>query len=262
MVHSDAAGPPLAAGATGEPEPMSDRPLENRIVAVTGASRGIGRAIAREAALAGAHVVAIARTVGGLEELDDEIQRAGGSATLVPLDLRDFDAIDRMGAALFERFGRLDGLVGNAGVLGVLTPLGHLDQKVWDEVMAVNLTANWRLIRSFDPLLKRSGTGRCVFVSSGVARSHKAYWGPYAISKAGLEAMVGIYAKEGVIAGIKANLINPGPLRTAMRAKAMPGEDPATLATPEDLAPHVVALLGAALETTGGTWDFPSRAWI
>ncbi|KPL55317.1 oxidoreductase [Prosthecomicrobium hirschii] len=241
---------------------MSDKPLNDRIVVVTGASRGIGRAVALEIARAGAHVVAVARTVGGLEELDDAILAVGGTATLVPLDLKDFDAIDRLGAALYGRFGRIDGLVGNAGVLGVLTPLGHVDVKVWDEVMAVNVTANWRLIRSFDPLLKQSGSGRALFVTSGAARKRSAYWGPYSISKAALEAMVATYAREGAIAGIKANLINPGPIRTAMREKAMPGEDAATLPAAEELAPYFVPLLGTGLVETGRVWDFPSRSWL
>lgn len=236
-------------------------PLADRIVVITGASRGIGRAMALAVAGAGAHVVALARTVGGLEELDDSIRAIGGTATLVPLDLKDFDAIDRLGAALHERFRRIDGLVGNAGVLGILSPLAHVDQKVWDEVMAVNVTANWRLIRSFDPLLRASGTGRAVFLTSGAARKFNAYWGPYAVSKAALEALVVTYAREGEIHGVKANLLNPGPIRTAMRAKAMPGEDPATLPAPEDLAPHVVPLLTADCTESGRVWDFPTLGW-
>lgn len=241
---------------------MSDPLLNDRIVVVTGASRGIGRAVALEAARAGAHVVATARTVGGLEELDDAIRAEGGQATLVPLDLREFDAIDRLGAALFERFGRVDGLFGNAGVLGVLSPLAHVDQKVWDEVIAVNVTANWRLIRSLDPLLRRSGNGRALFVSSGVARHPRAYWGPYSVSKAALEAMVATYAQEAALAGIKVNILSPGAVRTAMRAKAMPGEDPDTLPAPEDLAPHAVRLLAPAIEETGRIWDFRARTWL
>lgn len=236
-------------------------PLADRIVVITGASRGIGRAMALAVAAAGGHVVALARTVGGLEELDDAIRGIGGTATLVPLDLKDFDAIDRLGAALHERFRRIDGLVGNAGVLGILSPLAHVDQKVWDEVMAVNVTANWRLIRSFDPLLRASGTGRAVFLTSGAARKFNAYWGPYAVSKAALEALVVTYAREGEIHGVKANLLNPGPIRTAMRAKAMPGEDPATLPAPEDLAPHVVPLLAADCAESGRVWDFPTLGW-
>jgi NAD(P)-dependent dehydrogenase (short-subunit alcohol dehydrogenase family) len=241
---------------------MADISLAGRTVVVTGASRGIGRVLALEIARAGAHVVALARTVGGLEELDDEIKGIGGAATLVPLDVKDFDGLDRLGAALYERFGKIDGLVGNAGVLGILSPLAHIDQKVWDEVMAVNVTANWRLIRSLDPLLRRSGDARCVFVSSGAARRFRAYWGVYAVSKAALEALVVTYAREGEIAGVKANLINPGPIRTAMRAKAMPGEDPETLDGPDVLVPAVLRMLSPALEESGRVWDHPTQAWV
>ncbi|MGI9464773.1 MAG: SDR family NAD(P)-dependent oxidoreductase, partial [Aestuariivirgaceae bacterium] len=186
------------------------KPLENRIAVVTGASRGIGYAIARQLAMNGAHIIAVARTVGGLEDLDDEITRAGGTATLVPADLQDHAAIDQLGAAIHERWGKLDILVGNAGVLGKLTPLGHLEPKVWDEVMAVNVTANWRLIRSLDPLLQRSDAGRAVFVSSGAAHDIHAYWGAYSISKAALEAMVKTYAAETASTPIRANILNPG----------------------------------------------------
>jgi NAD(P)-dependent dehydrogenase (short-subunit alcohol dehydrogenase family) len=241
---------------------MTDKAFADRIAVVTGASRGIGAAVALELARAGAHVVAVARTVGGLEELDDRIRSVGSTATLVPLDIRDFDALDRLGAALYERFGRVDALVGNAGVLGVLSPLGHVDPKTWDEVMAVNVTANWRLIRSLDPLLRVAPAGRAVFVSSGAARNRRAYWGPYSVSKAALEALVVTYARELEISKARVNLVNPGPLRTAMRAAAMPGEDPATLATPEDLAPHILPLLDATQQENGRVWDFPTRAWL
>jgi len=241
---------------------MSDLPLAGRVALVTGASRGIGYHLAKQIAAAGAHVIAVARTVGGLEELDDEIKAGGGSATLVPLDLKDFDGIDRMGQALFERFGRLDGLVGNAGVLGVLSPLGHVDQKLWDKVMAVNVTANWRLIRSLDPLLRLSDAGRAVFLTSGAAHRIRAYWGPYAVSKAALEAMVVTWARESEITPIKANLLNPGPLRTAMRAQAMPGEDAETLDRPDVLLPAVMRLLSPALEISGRVWDHPTGDWI
>ena len=175
------------------------QPLANRIALVTGASRGIGYATALALAQAGAHVVAVARTVGGLEELDDAIRAASGSsATLVPLDLKDYPGIDRLGLALRERFGRLDILVGNAGILGSLSPLGHVEPKAWDDVMAVNVTANWRLICAMDPLLKFSDAGRVVFVSSGVAARATAYWGPYAVSKAALETLARTYAAETV----------------------------------------------------------------
>lgn len=229
------------------PYPMS-KPLENRIVLVTGASRGIGRAAAIALAGAGAHVILIARTVGGLEEVDDEIQKNGGSATLVPMDLRDFDAIDRLGASIYERWGRLDGLLGNAGVLGVLTPLPHLEPKTWQEVMDVNVTANWRLIRSLDPLLRMSDAARVLFVTSGAARKHIPYWGVYAMSKSALEIVALTYAAECEQTPIRVNLINPGPMRTLMRQKAMPGEDPAYLVKPEEMAFKVVEMLSPSYD--------------
>src|SRR5882757_4063782 len=219
-----------------------------RIALVTGASRGIGRAAAIALAEAGAHVILVARTVGGLEETDDEIQKAGGSATLVPMNLRDGDAIDRLGASIFERWGRLDAFLGNAGVLGQLTPLAHLEPKIFQEVMEVNVTANWRLIRSLDPLLRQSEAGRVLFVTSGAARKHTAYWGAYSISKAALESLALTYAVECETTNIKVNLINPGPMRTAMRKKAMPGEDPANLPAPENLAPRIVEMLSPGYE--------------
>ncbi|CAH1660844.1 Uncharacterized oxidoreductase YciK [Hyphomicrobiales bacterium] len=233
------------------------RPLEDRIALVTGASRGIGRAAALAYARAGAHVVALARTVGALEELDDEIRAAGGSATLVPIDLNDFEGLDRLGAAIHERWGKLDILLANAGVLGVLSPLGHVEPKVWDNVMTINVTANWRLIRSLDPLLRASDAGRAIFLSSGAAHSCRAFWGAYATSKAAVEAMARSYAAETEKTPLRVMLVNPGPLRTAMRRAAMPGEDPETLKTPEDLAPHLVELASPAWTETGKIFDFP-----
>ena len=217
--------------------------LTGRIALVTGASRGVGRASAIALAKAGAHVILTARTVGGLEETDDEIQKLGGSATLVPMNLRDGDAIDRLGASIYERWGRLDAFLGNAGVLGQLTPLAHLEPKLFQEVLEVNLIANWRLIRSLDPLLRLSDAGRVLFITSGAARKHTAYWGAYAISKAALESLALTYAAECETTKVKVNLLNPGPMRTAMRKKAMPGEDPGTLPVPEDMAYRVVEML-------------------
>ncbi|GJE04929.1 MULTISPECIES: SDR family NAD(P)-dependent oxidoreductase [Methylobacterium] len=236
----------------------AERPLAGRIAVVTGASRGIGRAAALALAGAGAHIVAVARTQGALEELDDAVGAAGSTATLAPFDITDSDAIDRLGAAINERWGRLDVLVGNAGILGALTPLGHLPPKTWAQVMDVNVTANWRLIRSLDPLLRRSDAGRAVFVTSGAAHKARAYWGPYAVSKAALDALVRTYAAETETTAIRAMLLNPGPLRTAMRHQAMPGEDPQTLRTPEDLAPHFVRLASPGWTETGKLYDFPS----
>jgi NAD(P)-dependent dehydrogenase (short-subunit alcohol dehydrogenase family) len=234
-----------------------DKPLADRLAVVTGASRGIGRAAAIAFAKAGAHVVAIARTQGGLEELDDEIRAAGAFATLVPLDLKDCEAIDRLGGAINERWGKLDILLGNAGLLGEIAPLTHVDQPVWDAVMAVNVTANWRLIRSLDPLLQKSDAGRAVFLTSGAAHRCLAYWGPYSVSKAALEALVRTYAAETATTPIRVMMVNPGPLRTRMRAAAMPGEDPETLRTPEELAPHLVRLASPEWSETGRIYDFP-----
>ena len=218
--------------------------LEGRIALVTGASRGIGAAVAKRFAEEGAHLILTARTQGGLEEVDDAIRASGSDegATLLPMDLKDFDAIDQMGQAIHERFGRLDILVGNAGVLGTLSPVGHIEPKDWDEVLAVNLTANWRLIRSCDPLLQASEAGRAIFVTSGVARHVVPYWGGYAVSKAALEMLVGIYAAENAKTNVRANILDPGAARTAMRAKAMPGEDPNTLPTPESITDAFVDL--------------------
>jgi NAD(P)-dependent dehydrogenase (short-subunit alcohol dehydrogenase family) len=238
------------------------KPLSDRIALVTGASRGIGHATAVALARQGAHVVALARTVGGLEELDDEIKKEGSSATLVPLDLRDFDALDRLGASLHERFKKLDILVGNAGQLGALAPLGHLDPKVWDEVFAVNVTANWRLIRSLDPLLRASEAGRAVFVTSGITFRARAYWGLYAASKAALEMLVRVYAEEAAKTAVKVNLFNPGPIRTRMRAKAMPGEDPMTLDTPEQAAAAIVPLCLPSCEETGMIFNYTDKKFL
>jgi len=232
------------------------RTLEGRVALVTGASRGIGRAAGVALAKAGAHVILVARTVGGLEEADDEIQKAGSTATLVPLNLRDGDAIDRLGASIFERWGRLDGFFGNAGVLGQLTPLAHLEPKTFQEVMEVNVTANWRLIRSLDPLLRLSDAGRVLFVTSGAARKHTAFWGAYAVSKAALESMALTYAAECEPTNIKVNLINPGPMRTAMRKKAMPGEDPNTLPSPDEMAPKIVEMLSPSFAQNGAAVNF------
>lgn len=232
--------------------------LKGRVAVVTGASRGIGYVTALELAKAGAHVIAVARTVGGLEDLDDAIREFGGTATLVPIDLKDFPAIDRLGASIHERWGKLDILVGNAGMLGPISPLGHVLPKAFDDVMAVNVTANWRLIRSLDPLLRAAEAGRALFVSSGAAHKTMAYWGPYSISKAALQALVMTYAAETQRTKLRVNLINPGPLRTRMRAEAMPGEDPLTLRTPEELAPQIVRMASPEADEHGMIFDFPT----
>jgi NAD(P)-dependent dehydrogenase (short-subunit alcohol dehydrogenase family) len=225
--------------------------LQNRIALVTGASRGIGAAVAKRFAKEGAHVILVARTVGALEAVDDEITRAGGKATLVPLDLADHDKIDALGAQLAQRFGRLDILVGNAGILGDLTPLTHAEPKMWERVMATNVTANWRLIRSLDPLLRASEAGRAMFVTSGVAHGVHPYWGPYAVSKTALEMLVKTYAAEASGTSIKVNLIDPGVVRTSMRAAAMPGEDPMSLPLPESITDVFVTLAAGTCRKHG-----------
>jgi|HubBroStandDraft_6_1064221.scaffolds.fasta_scaffold242578_2 NAD(P)-dependent dehydrogenase (short-subunit alcohol dehydrogenase family) len=232
------------------------KPLADRVALVTGASRGIGAATALALAKAGAHVVAIARTVGGLEELDDAIRSVGSSATLVPLDLKDYDGIDRLALALNERYRKLDVLVGNAGILGPLSPLGHIEPKAWDEIIAVNVTANWRLIRALEVLLKASDAGRAVFMTSGAASSAKAYWGAYAASKAALNVLARTYAAETVNTRVRVNLFNPGATRTRMRAAAMPGEDPTTLPTVEQVAEKIVALCLPEFQDSGKLYDF------
>jgi NAD(P)-dependent dehydrogenase (short-subunit alcohol dehydrogenase family) len=235
------------------------RPLFGRIALVTGASRGIGRAVALELARAGAHIIALARTQGGLEELDDAIRAESGEATLVVCDLKDSGGLDRLGAAIYERWKKLDIFIGNGGILGPLTPLAHVDPPQWDEVLTVNVTANWRLIRSLDLPLRASDAGRVVFISSGVAHMARPYWGPYAVSKAALDALAQTYAAETeAVSNVRVMLVNPGPLRTRMRAVAMPGEDPSTLKTPEDLAPKIAALCSPEWAETGKLYDFPS----
>ena len=232
------------------------KPLADRIALVTGASRGIGAATALALAKAGAHVVAVARTVGGLEALDDAIHAAGGSATLVPLDMKDFDGIARLGAALDQRYLRLDVLVGSAGILGALSPLGHIEPKVWNEVMTVNLTANWQLIRTFDPLLRQSEAGRAVFITSGLSWLARAYCAPYAISKAALNAMVCTYAAETASTRLRVNLFNPGPTRTRLYAAGWPGVDPATLAAPEAVAEAIVPLCLPSCSDSGKVYEY------
>ncbi|MEP3439561.1 MAG: SDR family NAD(P)-dependent oxidoreductase [Hoeflea sp.] len=225
--------------------------LEGRIALVTGASRGIGYATALALARQGAHVIAVARTSGGLEELDDAIQADGGSATLVPMDLTDMPAIDRLGAAINDRWGKLDILVANAGVLGVISPVGHVEAKVFDKVMTVNVTATWRVIRSVEPLLIKSDAGRALILSSGVAHSARAFWGPYAASKAAVETLARVWAAETEKTSLKVNSIDPGATRTAMRAQAFPGEKPETLPHPAEVAAKLVPLCGPDCTVTG-----------
>ncbi|MBB4065569.1 SDR family NAD(P)-dependent oxidoreductase [Gellertiella hungarica] len=225
--------------------------LKGRIAVVTGASRGIGYFTALELAKAGAHVVACARTVGGLEELDDAIKAVGGSATLVPFDLTDMKAIDGLGGAIYERWGKLDIMVANAGVLGVISPIGHVEAKVFEKVMAVNVTATWRLIRSLDPLLTRSDQGRAILLSSSAAHKCAPFWGPYSASKAAVEALARTWAGESQRTPLRVVSVDPGGTRTAMRAQAFPGEDPATLPHPSEVAAAILPLCGPELTETG-----------
>jgi len=230
--------------------------LSGKVVLVTGASRGIGYQAALEAARRGAHIIAVARTVGGLEDLDDEIKAVGGDTTLVPLDLRDGDGIDRLGAAIFERWGHLDGLIGNAGVLGTITPVAHLDVKDFDQAFAVNVAANYRLIRSLDPLLRQAEAGRAVFLSSSSSHSARPFWGVYAASKAALEALVKSYAAELSTSPVKANVFWPGAVRTGMRAKAMPGENPDTLSHPREIVGKLIDMVSPAWTETRMIFDY------
>ncbi len=225
--------------------------LKDRIAVVTGASRGIGYFTALELAKAGAHVIACARTVGGLEELDDAIQAAGGSATLVPFDLTDMGAIDRLGASIHERWGKLDILVANAGILGVISPIGHIEAKVFEKVMLTNVTATWRLIRSVEPLLLKSDAGRALILSSGAAHKCRPFWSAYSASKAAVEALARTWSAEQQQKPLRVNSIDPGVTRTAMRAQAMPGEDPSTLPHPSEVAKSILHLASPEMQETG-----------
>jgi NAD(P)-dependent dehydrogenase (short-subunit alcohol dehydrogenase family) len=230
--------------------------LEGKVALVTGASRGLGYATALHLAKEGAHIIATARTRGGLEELDDAVKAAGSTATLVPMNLTDYEAIDRLGAAIFERWKKLDVLVGNAGTLGKLTPLAHVDPKIWDDAMATNLTANYRLIRSMDTLLQAASQGRAIFVTSGLAQKCFPYWGTYSVGKAALEALVRTYAGEVATTNLRVNCFSPGATRTKMRATAMPGEDPETLPTPEEVSAQMVAMCLPEFVDNGGVWKY------
>jgi NAD(P)-dependent dehydrogenase (short-subunit alcohol dehydrogenase family) len=236
---------------------MSSSP-NRRIALVTGASRGIGYATALALAKTGAHVVAVARTSGALEGLDDEIKAAGSTATLVPLDLKDLDGIARLGLALHERYGKLDVLVANAAILGPLSPLSHVEPKAWADVIAINVTANWQLIRCMEPLLVKSDAGRAVFLTSAAASDAQAYWGPYAISKSALDTMARIWAAETAITPLKINIFDPGAVATRMRKSAFPGEEQDTLKTPDEVAPKIVELCLPSFMDSGKLYSFPA----
>jgi NAD(P)-dependent dehydrogenase (short-subunit alcohol dehydrogenase family) len=241
--------------------------LTGRIALVTGASRGIGYFIAKQMAAAGAHVIAVARTVGGLEELDDEIKanrdKTGkGEATLAPLDLTDMAGIDRLGGAIHERWGRLDILVANAGVLGVIAPIGHVEAKTFEKVFAVNVTGTWRLIRSVDPLLRQSDAGRAIILSSGLAHSARAFWAPYAASKAAVETLMRSWAHETENLPLRVNAADPGATRTAMRAQAVPGENPETLPHPSDVAARILPMASTSVTVTGKIYQAKHDRWV
>ncbi len=216
--------------------------LQGRVALVTGASRGIGAAVARAFAAEGAHVILTARTVSGLEETDDAIRARGGKATLLPLDLLKADQIALLGPAIAEKFRRLDILVANAGILGTLSPVAMSDPKIWESVMKVNVLANYHLIRTLDPLLRGSDAGRAIFVTSSAAQAKMPFWGAYAASKAALEAMVATYATEVAHSSLRVSILNPGAVRTLMRTEAFPGEDPMTLPEPDSIAERFVEL--------------------
>ncbi len=228
---------------------MSD--TQGRVALITGASRGIGRAVALELARGGWRLVSVARSTKALEALDDEVRALGGEATLVPMDLRDYNGIDQLAAVLFDRFGKLDGLVGNAGVLGAVTPAHQVTPGVIEETIGVNYIANHRLIRAMHPLLRASDAGRAVFLTTGLATAPLAYFSPYAASKAALEMLVLTYAAELNVTPVKANLFSPGPVRTSMRAKAFPGEDPTQHPTPEEVAPQIAAMIAPSYSANG-----------
>jgi len=234
-------------------------PLTGRIILVTGASRGIGKAAALALAAQGAKVIAVARTLESLQDLDPECRSIGGSAYAVAADMADGRRIHEIADVIGTRYGRLDGLFGNAGLLGPKAPVAEVSVGDWDYSLAVNLTANWRLLHEFDPLLRRSDAGRALFVTSGVAWKRHAGWTPYATTKAGLEAMVGVYANEIADTAVRANLISPGPIRTDLRVEAWPGEDPATVPTPEELAPTIVMMLSPTFTENGIIYDFKER---
>jgi NAD(P)-dependent dehydrogenase (short-subunit alcohol dehydrogenase family) len=237
---------------------MTDKSFEGKVALVTGATRGIGAAVALSLVDKGAHVIFTGRTESKLEEMDNAIRFRGGCASFVPLDITDYDGIDRLGAHIYDKWGKLDILVGNAGELGPVSPIPHITPKDWDKIFAINSTANFRLIRSMDLLLRQADRGRAVFVTTSVASLPRAHWGAYAASKAALESFVKTYALENIKHDLKVNLLNPGPIRTAMRAKAIAGEDPMTLDTPHQLAPMFLKMLSDDFQETAQTFSYKS----
>lgn len=230
---------------------MTNKRLAGRIALITGASRGLGAAVAKAYAREGAHVILLARTVGALEQVDDEIQALGGTATLLPFDLAQNEKIESIGPSIAERFKKLDIFVGNAAILGSLGPVAHSDTKTWQNVFKTNFFANYQLIRTLDPLLRGSDAGRAIFVTSGIVQHPTAFWGPYAASKSALETMVETYAEEVAYSPLKVNIIDPGVLRTEMRAEAFPGEKPETLPLPDTIVERFIALASPGYSSTG-----------
>ena len=222
---------------------VAEKPLYQKIILITGASRGIGRAAAITCARAGAELIITGRTTGALEEVNDEIKNMGGKSTIVELDSKDLPALPRLAKVIYNKWGKLDGFIANAGQLGQMSPMPHIEPKAWDETILVNLTSVWHQIRNFDSLLRAAPSGRAILMSSAAALGPRAYWGAYAVSKAGIEAMGRAWAAESEKTKMKINMIDPGGTRTKMRAEAFPGEDPMTLPTPEDIAPAFVALM-------------------
>lgn len=238
---------------------MTDKFLSGKTAVITGASRGIGASVAKDFARHGAHVILIARTIGGLEKVDDEIKALGGTSTLMPLDLFELDALDQLGPTLHQHFPKIDIFVGNAAMLGTLAPLGHLKPDEFQKVMDLNVMANFRLIRTLDPLLKASPAGRVVFVTSGITKDLKSYWGEYAVSKVALEALAKVYAAECANTNVRVNILDPGRVRTAMRAQAYPGEDPAIRPHPDDIAHYFHGLVSDDCAKNGETVEIPSK---
>lgn len=231
---------------------MSSLDLKDKVALVTGAGNGIGAATAKALAKKGAHVVMVDKNTPAMEEVDDAIQEMSGSATLIPLDLSDLKSVDTLGPNLYERFGRLDIFIGNAAILGPVTPLPHLNAGDWDSVIQVNLTANFRLIRTLDPLLKKSESGRVVFITSGVTTiENPAYWGPYMVSKAGLEALTRVYAGECANTPIRVNSFSPGIVNTSMSAQAFPGREAEDLADPAEVALKILDLCSPECQENG-----------
>lgn len=228
-----------------------DFSLHGRVALVTGASRGIGYSLALELAERGAHIIALARTISGLTELDNQVRKKGASITLIPLDLHNMENIDALGSSIAKRWKKLDIMVANAGILGTLSPIAHIENKIFEDVFHINLISQWRLMKAVEPLLRESDAGRAILLSSSVAHIARAFWGPYAASKAALEMIARCWAEELKQTPIKINCVNPGATRTTMRAQAMPGEDPQTLPSPQEVAAKIVHLLSPHLKETG-----------